>query len=271
MLNSLFDARTAREIHKIRIPLLSTRKYLWTHSPSCLFTAKSAYALISKTRTSIASSPLFPSQWKSLWKLNLVDRLKLFLWKIAWDIIPTKSRINKVFPIPPTELACPLCKTGEDSLQHLFFSCFFSRISWRSSHWPLNSVQWSELSMYEWISGILTPNLSFGIPKDDTHLFQIYAVILCDMMWFSRNQAIHKGVLLEVSSFVATIKRPSLDHFTAWQSKSQPMVESWSSPAAGSFKVNFDTAIRDLFSIQAAIWRDEKGSIISSYYQYNPL
>jgi hypothetical protein len=74
--------------------------------------------------------------------------------------------------------------------------------------------------MSEWISGILTPNLSFGIPKDDTHLFQIYAVVLCDMMWFSRNQAIHKGVLPEVSSFAATIKRLSLDHFVAWQSKS---------------------------------------------------
>jgi hypothetical protein len=131
-------------------------------------------------------------------------------------------------------------------------------------------VQWSELSMFEWISGILTPNLSFGIPKDDTHLFQIHAVVLCDMMWFSRNQAIHKGVLLKVSSFAATIKRLSLDHFAAWQSKSQPTAESWSPPAAGSFKVNFDTAIRDLFSVQAAVCRDEKGSIISSCFQYIP-
>jgi hypothetical protein len=48
------------------------------------------------------------------------------------------------------------------------------------------------------------------------------------------------------------------------------MAESWSPPVAGSFKVNFNTAIIDLFSVQAVVCRDEKGSIISSCYQYSP-
>jgi hypothetical protein len=57
----------------------------------------------------------------------LNDRLKLFLWKIAWYIVPSRIRLNKVFPIPPASLVCPLCKVEEDSIPHLFFQLFFCK------------------------------------------------------------------------------------------------------------------------------------------------
>ena len=100
--------------------------------------------------------------------------------------------------------------------------------------------------MSDWIIGILSPNLSFGIPLVDTHLFQIYAIELCDMMWFSRNQAIHKGLLPEASKFAANIKRLSLDHYATWQSISQPVRELWSPPKAGSFSIS--TLLLETFS-----------------------
>jgi hypothetical protein len=164
-----------------------------------------------------------PIIWKSLWKLNLTDRLKLFLWKIAWDIISSKIRINAVFPIPIADLVSSLCNVEEDSLNHLFFRCVFARIAWRSSHWPLDSLKWSSLNLPNWIKGILSPHQSFGIPPDNTHLFQIYATVLCDMLWLSRNKAIRKGVLPDVSKFVEDVKRISLDHQVVWNSEAQPV------------------------------------------------
>jgi hypothetical protein len=127
-----------------------------------LFSTKSAYRVISSQRTNLSLSPLAVANWKLLWKLNLNDRLKLFLWKIAWDIVPSKSRLNSIFPIPQADLVCPLCNVEEDSLSHLFFRCFFATISWRLSPWPLDSLKWSTLSLSNWIKGILTPFNSFG-------------------------------------------------------------------------------------------------------------
>jgi hypothetical protein len=46
--------------------------------------------------------------------------------------------------------------------------------------------------------------------------------------------------------------------------------ELWPPPKVGSFKVNFDTTIRDLFSVQAAVNRVAKGSIIQSWFQFSP-
>jgi hypothetical protein len=152
-----------------------------------LFSTKSAHKLISSQRSHLSNFPLPAANWKKLWKLNLNDRLKLFLWKIVWDIVPSKSRLNSVFPIPQTDLVCPLCNVEDDSLTHLFFRCFFARISWRLSPWPLDSLKWSALSLADWIQGILTPSSSFGIICADSHYFQIFAAVLCDMLWFYRN------------------------------------------------------------------------------------
>jgi hypothetical protein len=204
-------------------------------------------------------------------EVNLNDRLKLFLWKIAWDIVPSKSRLNSVFPIPQADLVCPLYNVEEDFISHLFFRCFFTRISWRLSPWPLDSLKWSALSLADWIEGILTHTSSFGINCADSHFFQIFATILCDVLWFYRNQAVHKGVIPDVSTIVANINCVSLEHFTAWSSKLHPIKEVWSKPPHGFCKVNFDTAIREGFSTQAVVCINSNGMIIKALTQVRPI
>jgi hypothetical protein len=182
LLHYLFDETHIREVLKINFSYESQYKFIWTPSTNGLFTTKSAYRMISSQRTNLSLSPLAAASWKLLWNLNLNDRLKLFLWKIAWDFVPSKSRLNSVFPIPQADLVYPLCNVEEDSLSHLFFRCFFPRISWRLSPWPLDSLKFSALSLSDWIKGILTPFNSFGIPSANKHLFQIYAAVFCDLL-----------------------------------------------------------------------------------------
>ena len=184
------------------------------------FSTSSAYKLICNNKLSIAASPLDISSWKSLWKLKLNARLVLFLWKIAWDLLPTKARLKSIFSIPYSESLCPLCKTEEYSLPHLFFRCIFARVAWRSSFWPLDSLAWSFLSPPNWIKGIIHPFSSLGIPLADTHLFQIFVDVLCDLLWFFRNKAIHEGVILDVNVLAKSIRRTSLKHAVAWKSPS---------------------------------------------------
>ncbi|XP_059429859.1 uncharacterized protein LOC132163555 [Corylus avellana] len=114
-------------------------------------------------------------------------------------------------------------------------------------------------------------NHFFCIPKSDVHLFQIYATVMCDLMWFSRNRAVHDGVFPNVLVLSTTIKKISLDHFKAWKDISSPCVERWSPPVGSSLKINFDTAIRDSFSAQGAVCRDSSGKILEAVSQIIPL
>jgi hypothetical protein len=225
LLISLFTPSSVKEILKIPISHNLTPSFLWTPSTNGLFSTSSAYRLISSPRISSVSSPLDSSSWKALWKLKLNARLVLFLWKIAWNVLPTKTRLKALFHIPSPDSLCPLCSSEEDYLSHLFFSCIFARVAWRSSFWPLDSLAWSSISLSNWIKGILSPHSFFGIPLADCHLFQIYAFVLCDLLWFARNKAAHEGSIPDISTLASSIRRTSFDHAAAWKSPSSLVKE----------------------------------------------
>jgi hypothetical protein len=99
LLSSLFDSQSVKEIQKLAIKSSLGSDFLWVPSPFGKFSSSLAHRLISSQRVSSYSSPLEPKFWKQLWKLNLNAKLELLLWKIASDILPSKARLKKVFPM----------------------------------------------------------------------------------------------------------------------------------------------------------------------------
>ncbi|XP_059432574.1 uncharacterized protein LOC132165893 [Corylus avellana] len=265
-IHALFDPVSAHEILKIRISSDPETKYIWTPSTSGCFSTSSAYHFISDCFSNIDPSSIC---WKSLWKLNINDRLQLFLWKIAWNILPTKERLSQLFP-SIADTSCPLCKVATDSMHHLFFKCVFARVVWRNSFWPLDSTAFNFSSMEEWINLIISPGRYLGIPREDCHKFQIFASVACDILWFYRNKAFHDNSVFDVRNVSAHINKISLEHYQAWHPDTQVSTENWITPPNLWFKINFDTVIRDSFSCQAAVCRDSKGHIIAMISQISP-
>jgi hypothetical protein len=227
LLISLFTSASVKEILKIPISHHLASPFLWTPSSNGLSSTSSAYRLISSPMINYISSPFDSSYWKSLWKLKLKARLLLFLWKIAWNLLPTKTRLKALFHIPASDSLCHLCSFEEESLSHLFFNYIFARVAWRSSFWPLDSSAWSSISPTNWIKGILAPHSAFGIPLVDCHLFQIYASVLCGQIWFARNKVVHEGSILDICSLASSIRRSALDHAATWKSTSPLVKEFW--------------------------------------------
>jgi hypothetical protein len=128
----------------------------------------------------------------------------------------------------------------------------------------------SSLSLSDWVKGIINHHLSFGIPETDSQLFQIFASVICDLLWFSRSKAAHDGTISDITSLANSIRRTSLDHPTVWNSTPSSSKEPWTPPLVGTFKVNFDTSIRDQFSAQAVVCRNSKGNIVKVISQINP-
>jgi hypothetical protein len=116
--------------------------------------------------------------------------------------------------------------------------------------------------MLDWIKLILYPGNSLGIPQVDCHKFQIFASVACDILWFYRNKAFHDGTSFDARNISAHINKISLEHFQAWHSTNAKPVEKWIPPAPNWVKINFDTAIRESFSAQAAVCRNFDGHII---------
>jgi hypothetical protein len=101
----------------------------------------------------------------------------------------------------------------------------------------------------------------------DQHKFQIFAAVACDILWFYRNKAYHDGLSYDAISVSKHINKISLEHYQAWHSSSSTLEDTWTPPPTNWVKINFDTAIRDSFSAQAAICRDDKGHILQATSQ----
>jgi hypothetical protein len=120
--------------------------------------------------------------------------------------------------------------------------------------------------MTAWIASLISPVCSLGIPLAGQHKFQIFVSVACDILWFYRNKTLHDEVSFDARSVLAHINKISLEHFQAWHSSSPVLMEKWISPPLSRVKINFDTAIRDSFSAQAAVCRDSTGQ--SSTYAF---
>jgi hypothetical protein len=136
ILNLLFQPYVVAEILKI-CPRLAEDSILWTPSSSGKFSTKSMHHHITSLRQ-VQVSPLSVSTWKGLWKLKIHHCLRLFLWKLIWNILPIKIRISTSIMNSTMDTSCSLCSFPYDSSCHLFFSCPIARVVWRNSFWPLD-------------------------------------------------------------------------------------------------------------------------------------
>jgi hypothetical protein len=53
----------------------------------------------------------------------------------------------------------------------------------------------------------------------ETHRFQIFFVVACDYLWFTRNKAHHEGIIPNALIISTTINKTALEHCYAWTTK----------------------------------------------------
>ncbi|KAK7268165.1 hypothetical protein RIF29_20852 [Crotalaria pallida] len=66
--------------------------------------------------------------WKTLWSLNLPEKLKIFWWRALENIIPSKDNlVRKKIEIPS---ACKRCGAEIETSAHCFWVCPFAKKVW---------------------------------------------------------------------------------------------------------------------------------------------
>ncbi|WVZ57425.1 hypothetical protein U9M48_007811 [Paspalum notatum var. saurae] len=99
----------------------------WHPDPRGLFSVKSAYALGIRIRDQMKGTDASPSaenangfDWKKLWRLNVANKVKLFIWQMAQDSLQVK--VNIVKRGVNTDTICPevrICLISQASIQDM--------------------------------------------------------------------------------------------------------------------------------------------------------
>ncbi|KAL3849582.1 hypothetical protein ACJIZ3_011464 [Penstemon smallii] len=266
VLHCIFDLDTVHEILKTPIDAENeTTKLLWTPSKSGVFLTKSAYLSIIKPRL---LAPNFDPLWKKNWKAKIHDRHKIFLWKLANDSFPTKSRLAKNFPIEDT--SCCFCFNEAETIEHLFFNCPFAEKNFFCSKWKFNCSHFSHLNFTDLLSLLLDyRNLIFQSMEVRAE-FIIFCLVAWDAIWRQRNNFLHGKKASSFEYLLRWIHSTTADHLFAQSdksicAKSGVLCSSWQKPKLGYFKFNSDSSFKDGSAFGAFVMRDSNGSLIHAF------
>ena len=105
MVQDIFNPILAQAILSIPIPIrLRLDKLLWIPDSKCLFLVKFAYKeLLSNPPSQVATEV----NWLKLWKMRGLERIKMFLWRVAVNALPTRENLMSHMDI--SEPWCVLC------------------------------------------------------------------------------------------------------------------------------------------------------------------
>ncbi|KAK4398964.1 hypothetical protein Sango_1371900 [Sesamum angolense] len=108
-----------------------------------MFYVKSAYhvAVSLANRNQPSTSQPMPSPWKAVWLANVPGKIRVFIWKLAQNALPTGSNLFK--KLRDVVLVCPYCGSEEEDTEHVFLRCPFAR-----HVWALSNLRWSFISNY---------------------------------------------------------------------------------------------------------------------------
>ncbi|KAL0308654.1 UNVERIFIED_CONTAM: putative mitochondrial protein [Sesamum radiatum] len=223
----------------LAIPLSSVEGedfFVWHHTATGMFSVKSAYhvAVSLANRNQPSTSHPVPSPWKAVWSANVPGKVRVFIWKLAQNALPTGSNLFK--KLREVVLACLYCGSEEEDTEHVFLRCPFAR-----QVWALSNLRWSFISNYPapcgWWNSLL--KLCPGMTSP--------AASICWAIWWNRNRALMEQSYLSAGDLLsfATNYLASFKQLTASSSKvtHQAPPVRWSPPGLDEVKLNFDGAI----------------------------
>jgi hypothetical protein len=215
LLNDLFYLVSIQNILQIHLPRISTEdKWSWIPSLSGIFSVKSAREV--SITLSTRFHPFTPIVWQALWGLKLQARLKHLLWKIGCDILASRANIGRFIILEDANAwVCPFCNGPLETLSHIFLDCALAKVLWRFALWPLKISHFSSRPIYEWILAIIYPLNRLDIPTADYCKFQLFAALVMDLIWQSRNKLIHDGILPNLALAIQQLKVTLQSHYLA--------------------------------------------------------
>ncbi|KAL0001790.1 hypothetical protein SO802_015571 [Lithocarpus litseifolius] len=92
LIQNIFDAKSLKAILSILISLRpKPDKLIWVHNPKGNFTVKSAFQTLIDQHLLPINSDV---DWKKIWKIKAPERVKMLIWRIGANILPTNENLQ---------------------------------------------------------------------------------------------------------------------------------------------------------------------------------
>ncbi|KAA3462404.1 reverse transcriptase [Gossypium australe] len=249
----------------LRIPLAREEHadmIVWCGEHSGKFIVRSAYKLL-QTQTSTTSSTYMQNTtkpfYKQFWELQIPKKIKILVWKVSWNYIPTMANLYQIRVAPNDK--CPRCRLCIESLWHIFVECLVSVELWKNLNFNLIS-QSEPLDFIEWLTWI------FSKCREPQRQMLVCGIWV---LWMDRNKNLHEGKSYTEKDAANYVRHylGEIDGLNERKLKNIQENDKWKALAKSTVKINFDAFFdgKNHKSASAIVTRNSNGEIkISKSY-----
>lgn len=175
-LNDWFLPFEKEAIRRVHLAGLSKEdKRFWIYDKKGKYTVKTGYwSIFNKvhqddTQSDPTCSAPKSTIWSNIWNLKIPPKVKMFLWRVLHDIIPTE--VNLYRHHVPNNPRCALCGYYWSNTSHALFFCQEIKKLWNYSKWWIPLKRTKDLP-----TQLIMQYIKDSFIKDDWEIF-------CMRMW----------------------------------------------------------------------------------------
>ena len=202
------------------------------------------------------------TDWQRVWKIRVIPRIQNFIWRALSNAIATKAGLYK--RRRATSEICPICETQNETIEHLFFECCWTKWVWFGC--PLG-VRIDALHTNNFVAWWL--QITTGTNALSSNDLPLICHILWNI-WKQRNEWVFNHFPPDPYIVIQRSVQANnefwkvndcIQHLTNLISPHQPNVR-WVKPPTNFLKINCDGSFKDQMSEAGigAICRDFQGN-----------
>ncbi|WZY76441.1 hypothetical protein YC2023_022825 [Brassica napus] len=154
----------------------------------------------SKTWSTIRERQQHCNWYNVVWFKGNTPKHAFHMWVAVNDRLPTRSRLAAWGMLTPT--TCCLCMCADESRDHIFIECPFSKDLWRMMLQKLSSPR---LTFHSWTQLLNCPSTAHVRPLRILRSVAVQAIVY--NLWTERNSRIFKSKVLTTSELFKIVDR----------------------------------------------------------------
>lgn len=133
---------------------------------------------------------MYPNfRWSFLWTMKVPPKIKVLIWKLYKNILPTKVFLCNRIPINNISTVCTACNSADETAHHIFNSCTKAQTTWNfvDRWWKAIDIN---LGATDWLWRI------FNVAKGTQYMSQWQTTVLAVLwtLWLCRNERTFNNV-----------------------------------------------------------------------------